>query len=699
MTSPATIVSSDTLENSRTRMAQVGVPLMIVSIVMVMVVPLPAGLVDMLIAVNITIAIVTMLTAMMVEEPLEFSVFPALLLVTTLFRLALNISTTRLILRDGDGGRVIETFGGFVVGDNIVIGLVIFLILVVIQFAVITTGAGRVAEVSARFTLDAMPGKQMGIDADLNSGAITETEAKMRRQTVAREADFYGSMDGASKFVKGDTIASVVIVIINLVGGISVGVFQQGLSAGESVNRFALLSVGDGLVSQIPALLISVASGIIVTRAVTDDEGGLGTDLWLQLVQDRRVLSVSAGSVLLVALMPGLPKAPFLFLATLLAVAASRRVGPRPTADSAVPAPDAAGRLDSAESEEHLLSDIAVEPLELVLAADLFDLVDPEAGGTLLDRVKALRRKTALDLGLVIPLVRSRDDVTLPTATYVIRVNGVEAGRGIAPIGKSLVLMPGDDIAGADGMSEDPIFGLPAAWVAAELAGEMTRRGKTVIDRSSVIVTHLSEIIKRNASALLSRQSVQELVEAVAHESPAVANEVGSDVLGLADLHSVLGALLDAGIPIRDLTRILEATTAKARTTDDLDALVDAARLALSPAITAQLSRDGVLRPITLDPMLEQTLLESVRAGESGSFLAADPALTERLVTAAEDAILEAERTGHDPIVVCSAGLRRILQRLLSTGRPGLRVVSYAELAPGPTVEPLGVVSVDLETV
>ena len=696
MTSPATVMSSDTLTNSRTRMAQVGVPLMIVSIVMVMVVPLPAGLVDMLIALNITIAIVTMLTAMMVEEPLHFSVFPALLLVTTLFRLALNISTTRLILRDGNGGRVIETFGGFVVGDNIVIGLVIFLILIVIQFAVITTGAGRVAEVSARFTLDAMPGKQMGIDADLNSGAITEAEAKMRRQTVAREADFYGSMDGASKFVKGDTIASVVIVIINLVGGIAVGVFQQGLSAGESVNRFALLSVGDGLVSQIPALLISVASGIIVTRAVTDDEGGLGTDLWLQLVQDRRVLSVSAGSVLLVALMPGLPKAPFLFLATLLGIAASRRVGPRPGTESAV-APTETSTLADPNSEEHLLSDIAVEPLELVLAADLFDLVDPEVGGTLLDRVKALRRKTALDLGLVIPLVRSRDDVTLPSATYVIRVNGVEAGRGVAPIGKSLVLMPGDEIAGDT--SVDPIFGLPAAWVAAELAGEMTRRGKTVIDRSSVIVTHLSEIIKRNASALLSRQSVQELVEGVAHDSPAVANEVGGDVLSLAQLHSILGSLLDAGIPVRDLTRILEATTAKALSTDDPDALVDAARLALSPAITAQLARDGVIRPITLDPVFEQTLLESIRAGESGPFLAADPVLTERLVAAAEEAILEAERTGHDPVIVCSAGLRRILQRLLSTGRPGLRVVSYAELAPGPTVEPLGVVSVDLETV
>lgn len=689
------------ITNASRRISQLGIPFLIVSIVVMMIIPLPAGLVDVMIAGNIAIALVAMLTSMIVDEPLQFSVFPALLLVTTLFRLALNISTTRLILSEGTGGDVIETFGGFVVGGNIVIGLVIFLILVVIQFSVVTTGAGRVAEVSARFTLDAMPGKQMAIDAELNSGAITEMEATKRRKIVAAEADFYGSMDGASKFVKGDAIASVVIVVINLIGGVTVGVLQQGMSLSESINTFALLSVGDGLVSQIPALLISVASGIIVTRAITDNHGGLGGDLWSQLLQDRRVLGVAAATMALVAIMPGIPRLPFLLLAIAMGVAASRAGIAGDTEDAPEARRGGGGTTSAAstDTEDDLFVDIRVEPLEVVLAPDLFDLVDPERGGTLLSRVSTLRRKIALEYGLVIPLVRTRDDTSLPRETYVIKLNGVEAGRGELPAGKSLVLVPGSDLGIAAQTTVDPVFGLPAAWVASDVAALQERQGRTVIDRASVMVTHVSEIVINRADEVLSRQAVQELVEGVAATSPAVANEVGGDVLTLAELHDVLRGLLRERVPIRDLTRILEAVTAKARTNREPDALLEAARTALASVLTSQVAVDGVLRPITIDPVLEQQMLESVRSTESGPVLALEPKITEAFLAAADEQILAAERVGHEPVVICSASLRPLLKRLLTSGRPNLRVLSFAELTSGPTIEPLGVINVATETV
>lgn len=682
---------------NRRRLSQLGIPFLIVSIVVVMVIPLPAVLIDILIALNIAIALIAMLTSMIVDEPLQFSVFPALLLVTTLFRLALNISTTRLILSEGEGGAVIETFGGFVVGGNIVIGLVIFLILVVIQFAVVTSGAGRVAEVSARFTLDAMPGKQMAIDAELNAGSISESEATQRRKTVSREADFYGSMDGASKFVKGDAIASVVIVVINLIGGITIGVLQQGLSVAESVQRFALLSVGDGLVSQIPALLISVASGIIVTRAITDTGGGLGGDLWAQLLQDRRVLGVAAAAMTLVGLMPGIPRLPFLVMSIAMGTAALR-AGDESAAvlESGAGEP---GRPGAKGGEEDLFVDIRVEPLEIVLAPDLFDLVDPDAGGTLLSRVSSLRRKVALEYGLVIPLVRTRDDAALDRSTYVIKLNGVEAGRGDLPPGQSLVLVPGDDVALHGTVTVDPVFGLPAAWVSTDVAEVQARQGRTVIDRASVMVTHVSEIVVSRADEILSRQAVQELVEGVASTAPAVANEVGGDVLTLAELHDVLRALLRERVPIRDLTRILEAVTARARTNREPEALIEAARSALAAVLTSQVAVEGTIRPITIDPMLEQRMIESVRSGESGAFLALDPGVTEGFLNSADEQIIAAERLGHEPVVVCSASLRTVVHKLLMAGRPGLRVLSFAELTPGPSIEPLGVINVATENV
>ena len=675
----------------RATMARIGIPLMIVGIVAVMVIPLPEALVDLLLAANITLSVLILLTAMLVSQPLQFSVFPALLLVTTLFRLALNVSTTRLILSHGFGGKVIEAFGGFVVGGNLVIGLVIFLILVVIQFAVITAGAGRVAEVAARFTLDALPGKQMAIDADLNSGLITDDMARFRRQEVAREADFYGAMDGASKFVKGDAIAGVVIVLINLLGGFGVGVFQLGLPVGEAISRFSLLSVGDGLVSQIPALLISVASGIIVTRVTTDEEGGLGADLFAQLLHNRRVLGIGAAAMSFIALLPGLPKVPFLALAAALAIGASRTSKDQaPQAiDADVPALDPA----MADSPEGLLAQLRVEPLELELAPDLVDLINPSSGGSLLDRVKSVRRQIAFDLGMVIPLVRTRDNLSLPPSTYVIRVNGVEAGRGEAPPGCVLVLADGDPSRLPGRPTTEPVFGLPAAWVPQDLSEAMEAGGSTVVDRGSVIVTHLSEVVRRHAGDLLSRQDVQALVDAVREISPTVSNDIGGDILGLADVQRVLRGLLAEAVPIRDLVRILEALTARARETRDPEQLLEAARQALAGAISAVASADGVLHAVTLEPLLEQSLLEAVRPGEGGSFLAMDPRQTADLLEALSATLADAERRVRNPVLLCSSQLRPALHRLVAAGRPQQTVMSYSELDRSLNIEPVGVVN------
>ena len=671
------------------RAATLGVPAMVVGVVVMMVVPLPKVLLDLLLAVNLTVALVVLLTAITAVRALDFSVFPALLLVTTLMRLALNISSTRLILLDGDAGKVIEAFGHIVVGGSLVVGLVIFLILVIVQFVVITAGAGRVAEVAARFTLDAMPGKQMAIDADLNSGLIDEDVARQRRLDVSREADFYGSMDGASKFVKGDAVAGIVIVAINLVGGFLVGVVSHGLTLQESISKYALLSVGDGLVSQVPALLISVAAGIVVTRVQGADDGGggLGTDLATQLLRSGPALRTAGGAVALLGLMPGLPKLPFFALAVVLFVLGGRAGTPAAqvaTVDEAAPAEE--------ESTEVMLDQVRVDPLSLELAPDLLDLLDPETGGSLMERVRALRKRIAGDLGLVVPAVRTVDAPGLPPSTYVVRLHGIETARGEAPRGHAMVL--GDDADGVPGRpTVDPVFGMPARWVQDEIADLLAAEGATVIDRASVIVTHLSEVVRSNAADLLTRQDVQVLVDAVKTVSPVVAGEIGGEVLGLAEVQRVLRDLLAEGVPVRDLTRILEAVTAGARTDRTPEGLVEAARAVLGPTISSGAAVGGRLAALTLDPLLEQSLLEAVRPGDAGSWLALDPVRMEQFMQGIGDAVRHAESSGRRPAIVCSAQLRPAVRRLVATGRPDLPVLAYTELARNLDIEPVGVIA------
>jgi flagellar biosynthesis protein FlhA len=639
-----------------------------------------------MIAGNITAALLIVLVSMYVKRPLDFSSLPSLLLVATLFRLALNVSATRLVLLDGFAGKVIEAFGHFVVGGSIVVGLVIFLILVVIQFIVITKGAERVAEVGARFTLDAMPGKQMAIDADLNAGAIDEVQARQRRADVAAEADFYGAMDGASKFVKGDAIAAIIITIINLGGGFIVGIAQRGLSPAESIETYSLLSIGDGLVSQIPALLLSVATGLIVSRS--SDNADMGSTVAQQLGQNRRALQIGGAAAIALCLIPGIPKLPFLAVGGLV-LFIGQRMPEAPEGESEES--EAASQAPAPDSTEQLLSEMRIDPLELTLAPDLVDLVDT-SNSDLIDRVRALRRKIALELGLVMPPVRTRDDLDLPLSTYAIRISGVEVGRGTAPPGTVLAIGDGiDHLPGKAGT--EPVFGLPGKWIPAELRHQADLTGATVVDRASVIITHMAEVVRSNASRLLGREDVRALTEIVKRTHPVVVEELTPAALSLGQVQRVLRTLLDDGLPIRDLVRIFEALSLTAKTSLDHDHLVEAARVALGPAVAARYSSEGTLTALTLDPVLEQSLLEALRPTDQGIQLIGDPARVEAMVGELARLVQSSEQVGANPVLICSPQLRSALRRLLQVALPRLPVLSYTEITGcALRIETLGVV-------
>ncbi|MCL2423885.1 MAG: flagellar biosynthesis protein FlhA [Micrococcales bacterium] len=672
--------------------SQLAVPVGVVGIVMMLVVPLPPGLLDVLIAVNITSSLVILLTSMYVRRPLDFSVFPSLILVFTLFRLGLNVAATRLVLRDAYAGEVIHAFGTFVVGGSLVIGLVIFLILVVIQFVVITNGAGRVAEVGARFTLDAMPGKQMAIDADLNSGLIDEDTARRRRAEIAAEADFYGAMDGGSKFVKGDAIAGIVITVINLVGGFVIGMVQRGMDAGAAINTYAILSVGDGLVSQIPALLLSVSTGIVVTRA--SEDGDLGTSAAAQLLQSRMALLIAGAGAIGLGLLPGMPKLPFTLVGAALLLLAQRRK--KAEADQAAAAdseqvPEV--EAPPTDSPEALIEQMRVHQLEILLAPDLVDLVGSGPEQDLLARVRGLRRKIAMDLGIVVPPVRTRDSVDLPRSTYVIRVGGVEVGRGEAPSGKVLAL--GDDLGALPGPSvTEPVFGLPGKWVPLELrhAAEMT--GATVVDRASVLITHLGALISQCAPRLLGREDVRVLTEGLKKVNPSVVEELVPALLSLGEVQRVLQGLLAERVAIRDLGRIYEALTLRAKASTDPETLVEAAREGLGPALAQPYVSEGTIRVLTLDPTLEQVLLEGLRPADGGTQLMIDPSIMDQMLAQMQHAMNKAEAAGRPVVLTCAPAIRPALHSLVALALPRLAVLSYPEVTgAGVTVETAGVVS------
>ena len=674
------------------RLTQAAMPTLLIGAILMMVLPLPAVMLDLLLAVNISVAVVLLLTVMKLTDALHLSVFPSLLLMTTLVRLALNVSSTRLVLLEGYAGKVIETFGNFVVGGSVVVGLVVFLILIVIQFAVITNGAGRVAEVAARFTLDAMPGKQMAIDADLAAGLIDESEARRRRDRVAQEADFHGAMDGASKFVKGDAIAGIVIVIINLVGGLIIGMTTLGMTASEAGSTYALLTVGDGLVSQIPALMISIATGLLVTRVAGDGDADLGPQIGAQLFGNPDALRVAAFVVGGLALVPGLPKLPFLVLGGGLFLMAARHRSEASDRDVDVEVPTVVAAPDS---PEQLIEQMRVEPLELHLAYDILDLTDPARGGDLLDRVRALRQQIATDLGIVMPYVRTRDDVGLPPATYRILLHGVEVARGTAPRDRLLALPSGDGsellALGAEETVE-PVFDLVAYWVPQDARDAAGTAGATVVDRSSVVVTHLAEVVRSNAGELLSRQQVQMLVEGLRNDEPLLANEVGSDQLPLGLFHSVLRRLLDDRVPIRDLVRIAESVAGRSQETRSVEVLASHARAALGASIVARIAPTGRISAVTLDPSLEAGLHETLQEVDGVTHLVIDPARLQMIGQQVQTRMEAHVGIDAPLVVVAGQALRAALARALASLGLDLPVLAYPELPAHVQIDAVGVI-------
>ncbi len=675
-----------------------------VVLVVLMIVPVPPWVLDMLLSVNITLALVILLVTLYTENALSFSVFPTLLLIVTLFRLSLNITGTRSILLHGYAGQVIEAFGNVVVGGNYAVGIVIFAILIIIQFVVITNGAGRVAEVAARFTLDAMPGKQLAVDADLNAGLITEAEARQRRKDIQRAADFYGAMDGASKFVRGDAVAAVIIVFVNIIGGFVVGMFQLKLPLIEALQRFTLLTIGEGIVTQIPALLISTATGIIVTRAAS--EGSFGHDLTRQLVQEPRALAIGGGLLILFGMF-GLPPMFMLPMAAVLLMLAYRgrklakaeaaKGGPRREGHRGPAGRDRASRgsasqpaVKPAESVVPLLS---YDPMELEIGFGLIPLVDVSQGGDLLERITMIRRHAARELGIVVPPIRVRDNLQLKPSTYVVKIYGLEVTRAEVMVSRLLAMNPGTAVSGIDGIpTTEPAFGLPALWVAESARGDAEMAGYTVIDPTSVIATHLTEIIKTHAPDLLGRQETSALLDNVKQHYPVVVDELIPNLLTVGEVQRVLQNLLRERIPIRNLLLILENLADGARASKDIDYLTEKVRAAMARHICAEYAENGLLSVITVDPRLETLLGEAVRRGED-AYALLDPGTVAKIYASLTKRITDAQQSGLQPIVLTSPGTRLALKRLTERAAPSLVVLSYSEIAPGLRVESIGQIS------
>jgi flagellar biosynthesis protein FlhA len=667
-----------------------------VSLVVLMIVPIPPQLLDLLLAFNITIALVIIATSLYTENALAFSAFPTMLLIVTLFRLALNITATRAILLHGYAGEVINFFGAIVVGGNYAVGFVIFLILIIIQFVVITNGAGRVAEVAARFTLDAMPGKQLAIDADLNAGLITEAEARQRRKDIQRSADFYGAMDGASKFVRGDAIAAVIIVGINTIGGFIVGVAQQHLTIIESLQKFTLLTVGEGIVTQVPALLISTATGIIVTRAAAETD--FGSDIVQQLTAQPRALLIAAIITGLFGL-AGLDRWLLLGISAMLFViyfarreGAAEAKAERKAAQAKAGTPGAPGApaKSGAESVVPLLS---YDPMELEIGFGLIPLVDVNQGGDLLERITLIRRHAARDLGIAVPPIRVRDNLQLRPNSYLVKIYGLEVAQAEVMVSRLLAMNPGTATAPIDGIpTTEPAFGLPALWIAENARSEAEMAGYTVIDPTSVIATHLTELIKSHSPDLLGRQETSALLDNIKSHYPVVVDELVPGLLTVGEVQRVLQNLLRERIPIRNLVMILETLADAARVSKDVDFLTEKVRAALARHISAEYAENGLLSVITVDPRLESLLSEAVRRGED-AFALLDPNTVGRIYASLTRQIAVAQNAGLQPIVLSSPSVRLALKRLTERAAPQLVVLSYSEIAPGLKVESIGQIS------
>ncbi len=657
----------------------------VIAVVAMLVIPIPTFVLDFLLAISIMLGILTLLVVMFVPRSFDFSVFPSLLLVTTVFRLALNVSSTRLILLQGAGfeGKIIRTFGEFVVGGNYVVGVLIFIILTAVQFIVITKGATRTAEVAARFTLDAMPGKQMSIDSDLSNGVITEEEARKRRGEIRKEADFYGAMDGASKFVQGDVKVGIVIIIINIIGGFIIGMVMRGEPFDVALRTYTLLSIGDGLVAQIPSLLITTATGIIVTRAISDEN--LGDDLAKQLSQQPRALMITAGALGLSALIPGFPKFSVLLLAAGLGALGYLLNQTREEQSEKARVEEKQAALKE-HKPESVISLIQVDPLEVEIGYSLIPLVDPEQGGTLLDRITNIRRRSALEMGLIVPPIRIRDNMELESSSYSILIKGVEVGGGLLQVGRLMAMDSGEVVEKIDGSEfTEPVFGLKAIWVDPEVRGTAEQRGYTVVDCPTIIATHLTEIIKRHADEILGRQEVQQLVDNIKNDYPAVINELISErKMSLGDIQKVLQNLLRERVSIRNMITILETLASYAEFSKDTGLLTEYVRVALSRQICKEYAdKTNTMSVITVDPEIENLLRSSIHDDPiEGRVLGLDPDTHGGIIKSFTDSYMKARSAGYTPVFLVSPHIRSVTFSLLQREVPDPIVISYNEIVP-----------------
>ena len=667
------------------------VPVFLLLVIVLIIIPLPTWLLDFMLVLNISISLIILLMTMYIKSPLEFSIFPSLLLVTTIFRLSLNISSTRLILGNkGNAGQVVYAFGHFVTGNNAVVGFIVFILIAVVQFLVITKGAERVAEVSARFTLDAMPGKQMAIDADLNSGLIDEATAKKRRSDVQREADFFGAMDGASKFVKGDAIFSIVAAFVNLIGGAVIGLAVEGMDFGSVLSTYSIATVGDGLVSQIPALLISTSMGMIVTRNASEDN--LNADMRQQLTSQPRVLCIAGGVMVIAMVIPGFPKLACLMCGILLITCGIllMRSAPKEAEVLAAQAAEEQAMEENKQalSEMEYYKDIDnvykllnVEPIEMEFGYSLIPLADEASGGTFIERVIIFRKQFALDMGMVFPSIRMRDNKHINPNQYVIKIKGEVVAQNEVLVDHYLALDSGNVTREVDGIDTvEPAFNIPAKWIAEEdkLAADMA--GYTLIDPTSVMITHLSEVIRQHAYELLSRQDVKTMLDKLKETSPATVEDIVPSVVSVAYLQKVLSMLLKEGVPIRDLETILETLSDYQHTLKDIDITVEYVRQALKRTITRRFADAGQIRVLTLDTETENKIVAGVKKSEQGSYLALDPVTIQKLMNSLNEQIERVREVVPNPIVLTSPIVRVYFKKLVDQFIPNITVLSFNEI-------------------
>ena len=672
------------------------ISLFIVAVILMIIIPLPPFFLDLMFIINIGVAIIILLTTMYIKEALEFSVFPSLLLITTLFRLSLNVSSTRLILTNkGYAGAVIATFGNFVLQGNAVVGFIIFIIIVLVQFIVITKGAERVAEVTARFTLDALPGKQKAIDADLSSGIITEQQAQLRRQNVQREADFYGAMDGATKFVKGDAIMSILVTFINFIGGVIIGMIQGGATFDAVLQTYSIATVGDGLVSQIPALLISTATSMIVTRAAS--ESSLNVDLTNQLRSQPLVLIISGVVILSMALIPGFPKSQVIVMSVILIFLGSRLLKTK----DIVTEPELPEESAEVSEEEYyrnidnIYELIQIDPIAMEVGYSLIPLVDESSGGNFIDRVVMFRRQFAQDMGMVVPSVRLRDNGYLNPNQYLIKIKGEEVARGEILVDYYLALDPGNLTGEVDGIETiEPAYGIPSRWIKEDKKELAEIYGYTVIDPLSVLITHLSEVIKTHAHELLSRQDLNQLLNNIRESNELLVDEVVPGILSQGNLQKILGNLLKEGIPIKDMETILETISEYGSSVKDTEMLTEYVRQALKRTITRKWSEGGQIKVITLSTEIEKLIINSIGKNDKGSYLSLDPELMQKLVSQLIEQINKLKGEINIPIILTSPFVRGYFRKLLDQFYPKAIVLSFNEIDNSVQIQALGNIAI-----